>query len=251
MVQDNVASAFARNPPRMWDIDGFGKGTGPAALVCGGPSLRDTMQELREFKGTVFSCGSVHDYLIENGIVPHYHVQVDPDLCDGDCRFLTRPHPDVTYLLASQCNPQFFDKLADYRVHLWHAHVVGLNGEKIIDFRGERTIPGGDYAVLRAWPIAGVMGYREIEFFGFDLSFPKEDEAGQHAYPYNWEVEEPVLVTTREGLGNSFFTTPGWMAQLQVFVRMLMLSAGQFKVTIHGDGLVADVCCGGADRAAA
>jgi hypothetical protein len=90
------------------------------------------------------------------------------------------------------------------------------------------------------------MGHREFHFFGFDLSFPLDCE-GQHAYPYDYGHEEPVLIRTRNGAGRSFYTTPGWMAQLNVFLRLLMMSHDQFKVVIHGDSLVSDVCCAGGE----
>jgi hypothetical protein len=245
-VQDNVALAFARSLPRISELPWFGKAAGPIAIVGGGPSLRTCLAELRMFQdhvGPVMGCGSVHDYLVENDVVPDYHAVCDPDEVMG--RFIQRSHPAVKYLLASQCHPSLFDALAGRLVYLWHAFIVAQDGTEVVDFRGEPTIPGGDAIVLRAWPLGAVLGHREFHFFGFDLSFPPEDSAGQHAYPYVLGGEEPVIVTTQDGRGKRFFTTPGWMEQLRVFMRMLAMSRDQFKVVIHGDGLVAEVCCKG------
>src|SRR5262245_7740329 len=49
----------------------------PIALVCSGPSLKDTWQEIKEFK-TILTCSGAHDYLIEREIIPTYHMETDP-----------------------------------------------------------------------------------------------------------------------------------------------------------------------------
>ena len=38
----------------------------PIAIVGGGPSLKDNIKELKQYK-SIIACGSVHDFLIENG----------------------------------------------------------------------------------------------------------------------------------------------------------------------------------------
>src|SRR5262245_47806809 len=62
------------------------------AIVCFGPSLKDTIEEIRGFK-YVMTCSGAHKVLLEHGIVPTWHVEVDPRKHKID--LLGPPHPDV------------------------------------------------------------------------------------------------------------------------------------------------------------
>lgn len=239
LLLENVEASFNRNTPRFADMPKIGKDTRPIAIVGGGPSLRAELDNLNAFPGPVMGCGSVHDYLVGQGIYPDYHVVVDP--CAVVVNWLKRPSPNVIYLIASQCHPNLFAVLDGQNVKLWHAFVVRDDGSKFVDFHGEPTIPGGDFVIGRAWPLAAVLGHRDIHFYGFDCSFPIECSS-QHAYDYEWDREEPCYATV-EHTKERFVTTPGWMAQLNTFMKMLAASAGQFTVTIHGDSLVSSMCC--------
>lgn len=234
----NVEASFARNLPRFHDMQGLGGATGAVAIVAGGPSLCGQLAVLRGFPGVIMGCGTVHDYLITNGVIPHYHINGEPDADGVVLRWFQHPSPDVTYLLASHCPDDIFDALAAYDVRLWHLNVGGGGGAP--DFRGEPSLPGGHFIVARAWPLAAVMGYRDIHFFGFDCSFP-EDCVSQHAYGYEWSREDPVAVICGD---QCFISTPGLLSQLKTFTQMLTTSGKQFTITIHGDGLVATVMKG-------
>ncbi len=236
----NVEASFKRDTPRFAKMPNLGKSIGPVAIVGGGPSLKHEIENLKAFSGPIMGCGSVHDYLIEQGVPVDSHVICDPEAVVT--RWLTKPRISVKYLVASQCNPALFERLEGYDVRMWHATVImAATGEALCDFRGEPEIPGADFVVGRAWPIAAVMGHKDIHFFGFDCSFPSDCES-QHAYDYDWIKEEPVYATC-EHTGERFATVPGWMAQLNTFMKMLAMSAGQFTITIHGESLVASMCC--------
>ena len=237
VLQSNVNQALDSNLPRLTDLS-LGKESGPVAIVAGGPSLNDELENLRKFKGKIITCGSVHDFLIEQKIIPNYHVIYDPH--KTVTKFLKKPHLDVIYLVTSQADPTIYNVLAKSKVYIWHA--LSLAGSSQINFRGEQEIPGGDGTVLRAWPLAGVLGFREIHFFGFDCSFPL-DCPSRHAYDYDMENGETVT-TTVEKSGRRFFTTLWMLNQLDYFVKSLLVCHKQFDVFIHGDSLVAEVCKG-------
>lgn len=232
----NVETSFSRGLPRFHAMPGLGRAYGPVAIVGGGPSLARSLLELRSFAGPIISCGTVHDYLVEHFIVPQYHVDGEPDPDGVMVRWLQRPLAATTYLIASHCPASTFDALKDQTVRIWHLAVP--EGENAPDFRGEPSIPGPHFIVGRAWPLAAVMGYRDIHFFGFDCSFP-EDCEGQHAYDYDWTLEEPVGMTHGD---KRFITTPGLMSQLQAFNEMRISGSDTFKITVHGDGMAATVC---------
>lgn len=227
----NVEASFARNLPRFHNMPQFGQATGPIAIVGGGPSLKAELDNLRAFPGPIMGCGTVHDYLIGNGIIPNYHVNAEPDADGVMLRWFTKPRYETTYLLASHCPGDIFDALAGYDVRLWHL-AVPIDGDAP-DFRGEPSVPGGHFIIGRAWPLAAIMGYKDLHFYGFDCSFPK-DCTSQHAYDYEWTREEPVGVTCD---GERFTSTLGLLSQLSVFMKMLATSPKQLKIKVHGDGL--------------
>ena len=233
---DNIDASLKRDLPRLLDVVPMGSATEPAAIVGGGPSLKSQIEKLKKFEGVIYGAGTVHDYLIENGIVPTYHVVMDPDV--ETFEFIKKPHPEVTYLLASQCHQKTFDALKGYKILLWHSfNTVNDEGKPIHDFNYERAIGGGDSVVLRAFPIAILLGHKKFSFFGFDCSFPLDCE-DQHVYDYQHYREEPVSV---EVDGRKYYTTPGLMIQLRSFITYITLSEG-LEVSVNGDNLVAALC---------
>lgn len=230
----NIKASFSRGLPRFAAMPGLGHASGPVAIVGGGPSLLDTISELRNFDGPIISCGTVHDFLVRNSVTPDYHVDAEPDADGVMARWLRYPHRTVTYLLASQCPPAMFDLLKDRNVWLWHC---ALRNEGDTCFHGEPAIPGGCFNLARAWPLAAVMGHIDMHFFGFDCSFPQNCE-GQHAYDYNWTLDEACSVQCGE---RNFLSATMWLAQLDVFMQIYRQARERFKITIHGDGLAAHV----------
>lgn len=231
----NVEASFARNLPRFQKMRGLGNATGPVAIVGGGPSLRDQLKNLGSYPGVIVACGTVHDYLIENGVIPRCLIVGDPDADGVTLRWLRYPQKRTTYLVASHCPVAVFDALTGYDVRMWHLDVG--EGEGAPDFRGEPAVPGGHFTVARAWVLAAIMGFREIDFFGFDCSFPK-DCTGQHAYAYEWTCEEPVTAKFQD---KEFITTPGLLSQLQGFIQQLHRSANRFSIRVHGKSLASSV----------
>lgn len=228
-AQRNIEASFARNLPRFHQMPELGKSIGPVAIVGGGPSLKAELENLRNFPGDVIGCGTVHDYLVTNGIIPKYHVNGEPDADGVMLRWFQYPQVGTKYLLASHCPADIFDALSGYRIYVWHLAVPDPP-----DFRGESSIPGPHFIIGRAWPLAAILGYKDIHFFGFDCSFP-EDCEDQHAYSYHWTKEEPVVAIYR---GRRFVTTPGLLSQLEAFSKM---RSSKFKVTVHGDSLAASI----------
>src|SRR5258708_4739592 len=48
----------------------------PIAIVCFGPSLNDTWKQVRDFK-YIMTCSGAHRFLIDRGIIPTWHTEVD------------------------------------------------------------------------------------------------------------------------------------------------------------------------------
>src|SRR5262249_8099191 len=89
----------------------------PIALVCSGPSLAQTWEEIKGFY-KILTCSGAHNFLIERGIVPTWHAETDPRAHKA-C-FVKPSHAAVEYLIASNCHPDLFDALEGRTVRLWH-----------------------------------------------------------------------------------------------------------------------------------
>lgn len=183
----NVEASLARITKRIETAD---KHDRVAVVACYGPSLLETIDTLKASYESgevdVVSVSGSHDLLLSHGIVPKYHIECDP-----------RPHkalnidqsrPDVIYMVASVCHPEYFDKLGDADIRLWHVstaeHVMRLIGEAKENPR--HIISGGGSVGLRSIPLLYALGYREMHMFGLDCSFQSDGEtvqqwAGKHA----------------------------------------------------------------------
>src|SRR5262249_52993676 len=103
-VKENVGLSLKRPHPWLHQLPEFMKDKKghPIALAGGGPSIRDHLDELREFDA-VMAVGSSQDWLVQNGIRSRYCIVVDahPTVTAS---YLKHPHVDTNYLIASQCN---------------------------------------------------------------------------------------------------------------------------------------------------
>lgn len=199
----------------------------PLAIVGGGPTLKHTISELREFSGTILVCSSAHDYLISQGITPDYAV-----FCDAmpSPQWLKLKRSDCTYLLATQCDESLFEHLSDCPIVMWH-----VNAELPEEvFGGRGRIEGGCTAALRSIALGMVLGYTDLHFFGVDSSF--EDE--KFAYPDDTDPHEMLEAKIN---GRIFKTTLPLIAQAQDLQRICTNYGHMFSVTVHGDSLFADV----------
>src|SRR4051812_16025100 len=70
-IKLNTAKVPGRLEP-VYDVR-----TEPCAIVCYGPSLNDTWEQVKSFR-YVLSCSGAHQFLIERSIIPTWHIDVDP-----------------------------------------------------------------------------------------------------------------------------------------------------------------------------
>lgn len=229
----NVASALARGLPRVTDHFGMIKDGRPCAIVGGGPSLRDYLDELRKFPGDIIVCGTAQAYLIREQVPFRFCVNLDSSGVMQS--FFTPSNPDAIYLIATNSNPRTFDVLKDREIWTWNA--AGEAPPE--DFQGDGAFPGGSTAALRAWPIAFNLGYPEIHFYGVDSSF--SDIEDHHADPEYWpSVRDSFKVKiTGDPLEKEFWTNQQYAAQAYQFATMLKSFRMLTKVIVHGDTLTA------------
>lgn len=197
------------------------------ALVCYGPSLNDTWHHLKKFKW-IMTCSGSHKFLIERGIVPTWHAEVDPR--PHKIQLLGAPHPDVEYLVASACCPDYFDHLQGFNVKLWH---VFSNEEEAFRLMPPNSwaITGGSSVGLRTMSLAWFLGFRNFHIFGMDGS---SGESGLHGAKHPNQQKDLGEV---EYNGRTFLTTAAFLlCAKQTFHELNQLKDVTAK--FYGDGLV-------------
>jgi hypothetical protein len=204
------------------------------SIVCYGPSLLETWREInRSDYLPIMSVSGAHDFLIQRGVMPSYHVHIDPRPFEPE--MLSQPNDSTRYLMASVCPPEFWDVLEGRKVKLWHL----VNGQETVDWIRENhqdgltsMIGGGSTVGQRALNVAAALGYRRFRVYGMDYSFGPQHWAGPH--PGN---DEPTIKVEAEG--RSFRTTPHlWQAAREMCE---FLETADIEIEFHGDGLMQSV----------
>lgn len=200
-------------------------GEGVMSIACYGPSLMDTWRDL---KRPIMSVSGAHDFLIERGVVPDFHVDCDPR--EHKAALLTKPHKDVTYCMATVVHPSMWERLKGYNVQLWHLH----NGEETDLWlekhdKGANRLGGGTTAGSRAMEVASMLGYKKFEIHGMDCSFRGEHRhAGKHGGKPQNSVEVKV--------GDRWYVSSPQMIEAAREI-IIFLSNYDVEIFFHGDGL--------------
>ncbi|MGH6931298.1 MAG: 6-hydroxymethylpterin diphosphokinase MptE-like protein, partial [Dongiaceae bacterium] len=202
------------------------------AVVCFGPSLEDTWEEVREFK-YIITCSGAHRFLIDRGIIPTWHIEVDPR--PHKAKLIGQPHRDVEYLVASVCHREVFDLLDGFNVKLWHVFSDEAGRASVIHAfpRGEWCITGGQHVGARAMTLARFLGFKKQVVFGMDHSFRP---GRQHAAEHPNETKDKWLYDVR--IGERLFLTSPAMHQYAIKFFKEVQKLGRIELEVRGDGLL-------------
>ena len=232
-----VESAMARISKRIEPAAAHGR---KAILACYGPSLKETVLRLKaereEGDCEVISVSGAHDFLLEHGIVPDYHVECDPRPHKADN--IVKGHTGIRYLIASVAHPVLFDKLDGLDIALWHVSTKE-HGTLLLKAgeNGHHIISGGGSVGLRAVPLFYALGYRDFSIYGMDCSFADEGKqqwAGKHA-------GKTHKVVHLQCEGRVFATSPTLATYATDFIEMVQkVTDAQFR--LYGDGLLQAMC---------
>jgi uncharacterized Rossmann fold enzyme len=211
---------------------------GIAMIVGGAPSLQDELKNLRTHKqrgGVIFALNGTHDWLIERGIIPDFHVLLDARL--DNIQFVSKPHKNVTYLIAAQCHPDIFDALKNHETIMWTACFDDPEQEKIFCRKFQKPIcmiGGGATVGLKTMNLAYLLGFRNIRLYGMDSSY-----SGTENHAYRQELNDKESKIDIHAAGRDFICAP-WMAkqamEFQKQYRQLVGLGCQIKVL--GEGLI-------------
>jgi hypothetical protein len=146
------------------------------------------------------------------------------------------PHKDITYLIASRCVPEAFERVKGCKLVIWHAS-GDTNLQAILERRGkmEPMSVGGSAAVTRAMILALPMGYTDIHIYGGDSSFAD----GETHIRQSTTHERRIAIRCN---GRVFEVAP-WMAlQVEDLKKLVQLIRfAKVKLHFHGDGLLQHV----------
>lgn len=200
----------------------------PESIACVGfgPSLKATWTQIRDYP-VIMSCSGSHKFLLERGIVPTYHVEVDPRA--HKIALLGPPHPAVHYLIASACCPEYFDHLQGYQVKLWHIFDGEAESQRLLP-PNEWAITGGCSVGVRMFTLARFLGFQDLHIFGLDGSFEDDMHAATHP-------NQPPGYATVEIHGRTFKTTSSMFAVAQGIWHELD-ELTDVQATFYGDGLI-------------
>lgn len=245
-LEANITANLQRDVP--W-FTGFRAQEQAVALVCGAPSMRESLPDIRAQKrrgARIVSVNNALRFLLENGVKPDVHVMLDARA--ENAAFVAEAPAGVRYLLASQCHPEVFDALAERDVVMWH-NGYGDNAflRQALDpwwdegpnQRACCIVPGGGTVGLRALWLSALSGYKTVHVYGMDSSYAETGE--HHAYAQPLNDDEATLTVTLHG---KTYRCARWMArQAEEFQEAWRdLRREGVSVIVHGEGLIPDLC---------
>jgi hypothetical protein len=224
------------------------------ALVGGGPSLEQTFDELRDLVWSgakLVTVNGAYRYCVERNLTPSAQIVLDARA--HTAKFLDPVVPGCRYYLASQCHPEIW-RAVEGREHvgIFHALSREEEGARELDkyYLNQWTpITGGTTVVMRSLGLLRTIGYVRFDLFGVDSCYL--DGVG-HAYsqPENDKDRKMVFTVHPTGhpeMGRKFVCSPWMLKQLECFLLLLRLNGKHFRITVHGDGLLAYALSASAD----
>ena len=218
---------------------------GVAIIACYGPSLKDTLTDIRHQRNnipgaTLVSVSGAHDFLVSQRLKPNFHVECDPR--PHKAEMLKRPSGKTRYLLASCVHPDMMKRLKGYKITLWHL-LSGSASMKIIEYEKDALLTtGGGSVGLRAITLMYQLGYRTFYIHGMDCSFRNGE---QHAGKHLGKIQKQMRVQCGDMWFNTSSIQVAYARQfLDMFDKMNHGAdfRGHVRFAFHGDGLLRQMC---------
>ena len=224
-----------------------------ALLVCGGPSLEATADELREAQwrgGKIVATNGSYRWCIERNLKPSAFAMLDAR--EFNSRFIEEPVPGCKYLLASQCHPRTFDLCQDRETVIWHCCTAGEPELALLNaYYFERCFPvalGVTIGIRAIW-LLRLLGFTSIEIFGLDSCW-LEGRHHSYAQPENDRDGRRVIWLRPEGRDDKAqrFECATWhVRQARDFMKLITDRGDMFRLNVHGNGLLAAILRTGAE----
>jgi SAM-dependent methyltransferase len=214
-------------------------------LLAGGPSLADHEAEIIELGRSgapIVTVNGTYNWLLERGIKPAAQIMVDGR--EFNARFVDPVVPTCKYLMSSQTSHEAVAKLPKEQVFLFHSGDTPIVKECFDAYCQERGVHrewypvyGGTTVVGRGLVALAMLGFRNIEVFGWD-SCLRGDKHHAYAQPEN-DNGHVVEVT----IGGRTFSCHPWMVvqahEFPKIIRFILGPIPDFNLSVRGDGLIA------------
>ena len=231
---DDLFSNIRINSARPGDWLHLEEAHDGVAILCGsGPSLADTLDEIRALHalgGKVFAMNGAAKYLHDNGIMPDYQVILD---AREETAQLVGPAKE--HLFASQAHPACFEAMPSAKV--WHLEIGDIE-EHLPKNRGSFCLIGGAASVGNTSTcLAYAMGYRTLEIFGYDSS---HRDTNGHAFHQKMNDGDPCA-SVRFG-DKDYICSLTMKLQAEKFQKTAKtLEEYGCTINVHGSGLLPDM----------
>jgi len=217
------------------------------ALVCGGPSLVHTEDELvaAAWNGAKVVCvNGTYQWCVERNIKPSAMVMLDARAFNA--RFLETNVQGCRYLLASQCHGDAFDLCRDRDVTVWHACSGGPAELDLINayyFKRCYPVTLGTTVAIRAISLLRMLGFQSFEIFGLDSCWMDGEHHSYNQIENDKDGRIPVWLRPegRDDLARRFVCSPWMMKQSSDFQQLIRERGNSFRLNVHGDGLIAAI----------
>ena len=219
-------------------------------VLCGGPSLNDYVDEIKEHKkngAKIITMNGTYGWAREHDLWPVTQFMIDARAFNS--RFIEPVDEQNLYCMASQVDPDLIDKLPADRTFLFHANLDEGSIEIANELVGKLyedwfPITGGSTVGLRTLPALKMLGYRDIEVYGFDSCWRGESDVPEgdmrhHAFDQeeNDVTSERVAMATVEG--RKFMLEPWMLTQAHEYMTIKARVLQGMNIKIHGNGLIA------------
>lgn len=214
-------------------------------LLCGGPSLADHWDEIREQREAgmpLITTNGTYNQCVERGLKPSLQFVIDARSFNK--RFVEPVVDKCKYVVATQCHPDLVKSVPKDLSYLWQVSIEEKFLPTIKELWGEMyedwyPVPGGSTVTLRALCALQMMGFRKIHIYGFDSCMM---DGKHHAYAQD-ENDGAPEIDLRVGKGTKYdrtFRCQGWMAtQAKEFQLLTKVYFQDLKLNVKGDGLIA------------
>jgi hypothetical protein len=220
-------------------------------MVCGGPSLADHLEDIRnkasqKDKYLVVCSNMTGGYLLENGITPHVHFILDPQEKKKHDVSPNRVSKETQYWLNVACDPSVFSALKESEIKPYAFLADFESDGKARDAvkssmphgkSGLMAIQGGTMAGLRAINLADALGFRNMEYYGFDATAKIADKKAA-LYAYEKKRGEAIIEVECDQCGEKFDTTLILQKQVNEFLEWSRRMPW-IDIKIIGGGLIA------------
>lgn len=224
-------------------------------LLAGGPSLADHEAEIieRSRAGELFvTVNGTYKWLLDRGIRPAAQIMLDAR--EFNARFIDPVVDSCKYLFSSQTAYEAVVKVPKHQAWLFHS---GDNEiiKRCFDEHCRETgvnkewypIYGGSTVIGRGLVVLAMLGFRNIEIFGWDSCLR---DGAHHAYPQAENDNQHIVDIS---LGGRNFKCQPWMVvqanEVPKLIRHVFGKIEGFNLNVRGDGLVAHMLKYAAEQA--